>query len=593
MNKTDIIFKSPCIIADGAFGTWYASEYHTDELPENANIICPDRVKGIHKAYIEAGAGLLRTNTFAAYRENLDSSLSVEEVRRKGVLLAAEAAGESNRDIIIAGDIGPAPFERGADNTAEYVSFAETLIDSGADMILFETFPDFDEISEAVKLIKEKHADIFVAVSFSVNQYGITSSGRSLAALLKETQSVKEADGVGLNCNIGPAHMISLLEKIKLPGDKKILAFPNAGYPKLVRNRVFYEDNAEYFAEKASELAGFGINIIGGCCGTTPNHIKCLSAINPDKAGSVGKKEKEPEKRPSSVKSHAFFSNAKPGRKLIAVELVPPVNADDEAIISSAMLLKKLGVDCLTFPDSPSGRTRVDAVLMAKKIADRTGMCVMPHIACRDKNSIAMRAMFMGAHINDIYNFLIVTGDPVPVTERGRVKGVFNFDSAGLMSIVGDLNDELLKENPITYGGAINQNRKNLEVETGRVRKKLEKGAEFFMTQPVFSQEDADRIRYIKEKTGARILCGIMPLISRRNAVFMKNEISGVDISDEIIERFHENCTREEGEEIGVKIAAEAMKMTADFADGYYYSFPFNRVYLLEKIRNQVEQDEQ
>ncbi len=592
MVKIDSLGKSH-VVADGAFGTLYASEYHTDELPENANEAYPDRVKNIHKSYIDAGAVLIRTNTFAAYRENLDSNLSVEEVRRKGVLLAAKAVEESGKNVIIAGDIGPAPFERGIDNTVEYVEFAETLITSGAEMILFETFPDFDEIRQAVKLIKEKHKDVFIAVSFSVNQYGISSSGRSLAALLRETQQVKEADGVGLNCNIGPAHMLSMLEKIKLPEDKVILAFPNAGYPKLVRNRVFYEDNAEYFAEKASELVGFGINIIGGCCGTTPNHIRCLYGMNPGKAVCVEKKSSELEKKRTVRSSHAFFNGRKNGEKLIAVELVPPVNADDEAIISSAMSLKKLGVDCLTFPDSPSGRTRVDAVLMAKKIADRTGMCVMPHIACRDKNSIAMRAMFMGAYINDIYNFLIVTGDPVPVTERGRVKGVFNFDSVGLMSIAGDINEELLNENPLTYGGAINQNRKNLEVETGRVRKKLEKGAEFFMTQPVFSKEDAERIRYIKEETGARILCGIMPLISRRNALFMKNEISGVDISDEIIDRFPENCSKEDGEKIGVEIAVKAMKMTEEFADGYYYSFPFNRVYLLEKIRNQVEQDEQ
>lgn len=197
-----------------------------------------------------------------------------------------------------------------------------------------------------------------------------------------------------------------------------------------------------------------------------------------------------------------------------------------------------------------------------------------------------MRSMLMGAKINDIRNLLIVTGDPIPALDRQMVKSVFNFDSVGLMKIVQDMNEEVFTEAPMAYGGAINQGRKNMDHEIQRVKKKMAAGAGFFLTQPVFSKEDAERIRRIKASTGARILCGIMPLISRKNALFMKNEIAGIHVPDEIIERYPEEGSKEAGEAMGVAVAREIMRYTEDFTDGYYFSFPFNRVYLLERILN-------
>ena len=221
---------------------------------------------------------------------------------------------------------------------------------------------------------------------------------------------------------------------------------------------------------------------------------------------------------------------------------------------------------------------------MAQKVKYATGIDVMPHICCRDKNAIAMRSIFLGSHINDINNMLIITGDPIPTMARTTVKSVFNFDSVGLMKIASDMNEEVFTDKPLCYGGAINQGRKRIELEIKRVNKKIAAGAEFFLTQPAFTKEDADRIRIIKEETGARILCGIMPLISRKNALFMKNEISGINVTDEIVSRYSENATKEEGEAVGVAIAREIIDYTKDFVDGYYFSFPFNRVYLIDKI---------
>ena len=278
------------------------------------------------------------------------------------------------------------------------------------------------------------------------------------------------------------------------------------------------------------------------------------------------------------------FYKGKEGRKLIAVELAPPLGIDDEKIMDAAFLMKESGVDVLTFPDSPSGRTRADSILMAEKVSRETGMCVMPHICCRDKNAIAMRSQLLGAHINDINNFLVITGDPIPSVVRASVKSVFNFDSVGLMNIISDMNQEQFAGEPVIYGGAINQGRVNFKVELERVKKKMEAGATFFMTQPVFSDEDIDRLRQIKEQTGARILCGIMPFVSLRNATFMKNEMTGINVTDEILSRYRADMSKEEGEETGIQIAREIIAKTTDFVDGYYFSFPFNRVHMLKKI---------
>ena len=221
---------------------------------------------------------------------------------------------------------------------------------------------------------------------------------------------------------------------------------------------------------------------------------------------------------------------------------------------------------------------------MAEKIRLETGLCVMPHICCRDKNAIAIRSTILGASLNHITNFLLLTGDPVPILFRQTTKSVFNFDSVGMMKIVQEMNSDTFTDHPVTYGGAINHNRMNTKAETERIRRKMAAGATFFMTQPIFSAEQADVIRQMKKETGAMILVGLMPLVSRKNAVFMKNEMTGIEIPDTVIERYREDMSREEGEACGAQIAREFMAMTDDFADGYYFSFPFNRVHMLKKI---------
>lgn len=579
--------KNQKLICDGAFGTYYGRIYNTDALPEAANITNPTRVKKIHTEYINAGAKLIRTNTFASNTISLNTSFSDVS---KNISAACRIADEcAANQVFVAGNIGPIPYnalECKPSAVAEYIDICKVFIENGVNAIVFETFPDIEDILPAIEYV-HNNSDIFILVQFIVNQFGYSSHGLSCKKLISSAISNPCIDAVGLNCGVGPSHMQKLFEKADFSDDKYISAFPNAGYPQNMSNRAMYSsDNADYFSDKAAGLSKLGISIIGGCCGTTPEYIKKIcSSI--DINDTCTKPKTVSDIKPSiKVTDNSFYGHSlkkDSSHKLIAVELAPPFGNDDEKLMDAAHLLKNCGVDVLTFPDSPSGRTRADSILVAEKVSRETGMCVMPHLCCRDKNAIAMRSQLLGAYINGINNFLVITGDPIPSVMRQSIKSVFNFDSVGLMNIIDSMNNEHFYSAPITFGGAINQNRTNLDVEIRRLRKKMDSGASFFLTQPAFSKESVDRLYRIKQETGARILCGIMPLVSKKNALFMKNEMTGIDVPDSVVERYNNALTKEDGENTGIEIAKEIMKM-ADFCDGYYFSFPFNRVYMLDKI---------
>lgn len=575
--------KQQKLLFDGAFGTYYAHLYDTRELPELANTRHPERVRRIHGEYIAAGAQILRTNTFASNTVTLDLPWeAVQENIRGGYRLAKEAAEPQNA--LVAADIGQIPYDDRADRetlSREYVEICRTFLEEGADLFVFETFSDIEDIRAAIDLIGDR---AFVILQFSVNQYGYSNSGLSARKLIQRAEHMESVDAVGFNCGVGPGHMQQIIRSIAFSGRKRLTALPNAGYPQFVGNRMIFDaQNMDYFAEKVCDIAADGADIVGGCCGTTPEYIRRIK----EKVSALPPSQKAPAADPQIItaprEDHAFFAG-KGKKKLIAVELAPPLGSDDEKLMDAAHLLKQSGVDVLTFPDSPSGRTRADSILMAEKVARETGICVMPHICCRDKNAIAMRSQLLGAHINQIHNFLVVTGDPVPSMVRNSVKSVFNFDAVGLMQIMCDMNEDQFARAPLCYGGAINQGRKNLETVIERVKKKMAAGATFFLTQPISTKESAERVRVIKQATGARILCGIMPFVSLKNAAFMKNEMTGIEVTDEVLRRYRADMTRAEGEQAGIALAKEMMALTDDFADGYYFSFPFNRVEMLKQI---------
>lgn len=586
------------IITDGAFGTYYASKYSApEEIPERANINYPDRVKAIHQEYIVSGAKLIRTNTFASNTVILEENIEGVKANINSAVEIANSAVKAYDDsltLYVSGDIGPIPAPAFIDRESvmeEYKVLAETFIEKGVSILIFESFAELDVIIPAIehakKLAANSGMDLFIIVQFALNQFGYSAAGLSARKLIEDASKIDEIDALGFNCGIGPAHMQSVMEKIVFPDDKFITSIPNAGYPKISRNQIKYSDIAKYFEEKMQELADFGSDILGGCCGTNPTFIEGLAqklelSQKPRQKNVISDKKNS---KPPIRKGFIYDENGnRKNKKLIAVELAPPFDCNDEKLLESAHGLANLDIDVLTFPDSPSGRTRVDSVLMASKVHQETGIAVMPHICCRDKNAVAMRSLFLGAQINDIHNALIITGDPLPQVARETVKAVFNFDSTGLMSIVKEMNEDSFISMPFSYGGAINQNRRNLEVEIKRIKKKIDCGAEFFLTQPVFSEQDVERLRLIKKETGATILCGIMPLVSRKNAIFMKNEIAGVNVTDEVVNMYPENGTKEQGEAVGIELAKKMMAATEDFVDGYYFSFPFNRTYMLKSI---------
>ena len=582
------------LITDGAFGTYYASLCNdSNEVVEEANIKNKELVRRIHREYLEAGAKLIRTNTFASNTVSLHNDFSyVKENIVSGYQIAKEVCKDR---AFVGADIGPIVDETRTreEIQKEYKAIAEVFLDCGADIFVFETFDELEILLPVIEFIKNSRNDVFIIVQFAINQHGYTESGISGKRLLEESDNCLEIDAVGFNCGVGPSHLLQLLKKMNITLKKYMTALPNSSYPQICHNRMVFQGNEVYFAEKLKEIVDLGIDIFGGCCGTTPAFIKRIK----NQISVAREQDFVEEKRfiKEEVKENntifQVLGQASPTNKVIAVELDPPLSANDEKILEAANYLKHKGVDILTFADSPSGRTRADSILMSVKVESQVNIPVMPHICCRDKNRIAISSQILGAHMNGIRNLLLITGDPVPSFSRKNIKSVFNFDSIRLMELVGQMNEEHFSHSPICYGGAINYARRNIEVEIQRMKDKVKAGATFFLTQPLFSKEDVDIIRMLKQQVDAKILVGLMPLVSRKNALFIQNEIAGIRVPDEVVDLYREDMTRQEGEAVGVSIAKRMIEESKDFVDGYYFVLPFNRVTLVERVLDNDEME--
>lgn len=601
-------FTSRCLVTDGAMGTYYREIYGKgSRYPELDNIKAPRRIEAVHRAYIQAGADILRTNTFASSRQ----LLLAEEQQKTGkealqavydniraadrIARTAIEAEHPDRRVLVAGDIGPIP-EQGQEEEKEeelleeYQTMARAHLDAGVTLLWFETFSDFSRILPVARWIRSVSSEAFIMASFSVNMYGYTNTGVSAAELIRTAKEAEEIDGIGFNCGVGPSHLAGILRHQDL-GDLIVFAAPNAGYADRIQNRSVYRDNIQYFAESMEQIREIGVNIVGGCCGTSPAYISRIARTCGGRP--IAKRLEIPEEKKKetglSYSQNPFMKRLYAGEKVIIAELDPPHDADDSKMMKAAAVLRQGGVELLTFSDSPMGRMRASSVLSAVKTAGRLQMDTMPHIACRDKNAIGLGSEILGAYMNGIRNFLIVTGDPVPAGNRDTVTSVYDFHSVTLMNYLARMNREHFQEDPIAYGGALNYGRANLDAEIRRMQRKCEAGASFFLTQPIYSEEDIEKIRYIKSRIDTRIICGIMPLVSYRNALFMKNEITGIHVPDEIVARYDKNMSREEAQKTGEDIAAETAVKLKDVADGYYFMVPFNRagmiVNILEKIR--------
>ena len=598
--------KNNILLMDGAMGTYYQQlQEHDGEVAELANLLEPERILRIHKEYLEAGADLIRTNTFAVNSVVLSkvSNNVREDLLRHACRIAMQAVAEekerTGRECFAAADIGPISGAKELSEEellSEYFRMCDVFLEEGMNIFWLETFPSMEFVPEILAYLKKKAADCFCSVSFCINKNGFTTAGQKAERLLF-SEKLKDADAIGFNCGIGSVHLKSVLTKCKLPEGIYILAAPNAGYAETFSSRAAFLNSAGYFGDNMAQIAELGVDILGGCCGTMPSFIREMRKKISGKTVSerVSKEEyrritlqsglENAEKKllPGTAEN-ALKEKLLRGEKVIAVELDPPYNADGEKLLTGAAVLSKYPVDVLTFADSPMGRSRADSTLTALRIRKETGMQVIPHVSCRDRNVIAMRSLLLGAHMNGLRNLLIVTGDPVPGDDRKTVTGVFDYNSIRFMNYVTEMNTELFPEDGFFFGGALNYNYPNAEKVAERMEKKMEAGCSFFLTQPVFSDEDVERIKWLKERTGAKILAGILPPVSLKNASFIKNEMAGMNVPEEVLSLYRADMTREEGEETGAKIARELMKKMDAVVDGYYFMLPFNRVSLIEKI---------
>lgn len=581
------------MVVDGSMGTYYSSILNqTGAISELANMSNPELIKRIHKEYLAAGAQLIRTNTFAANRTVLHCDIEEQKsIIKKACELAKDSVKEidTQKTVWIMGNIGPIPEDAETeeqDILEEYQLLCDLFLEEGLDGIHFETFANPFYVEKLSAYIKRKAPESFFMASFCINKNGYTAAGIRAARILDKMSGLKEVDACGFNCGVGSGHMLLLLQKTVLPADKYIYISPNAGYPEQLQNRMVFMDNARYFTDNMEKIASLGVDILGGCCGTTPEYIASvvdkLEIEQKTTKNRIVRDRAEDTIKP--IRENEFYRQMKDGKKVIAVELDPPYDANIDQIMECAHAVKGYGADAITFADSPMGRSRVDSVLMSIKIAEETGLAVMPHLCCRDRNMISMRSVLLGAYVHGIRNLLLVTGDPVPGESRMSTTGVFDYNAIQLMDYVKEMNVEHFASEPICYGGALNHGRGLVDKVVERMQRKIDAGCQYFLTQPIYSKEDAERIKIIKERVDTKILCGIMPLVSYRNACFIKNEMGQIKVPDEIISRYSPDMSREDAEEVGAEIAREMMTLLEPVTDGFYFMLPFNRVSLLDKI---------
>ena len=572
------------LLFDGGMGTYYKAK--PGQECEQANLTDPDGILAVHRAYLAAGADAIETNTFSLPRLAAAQQPGWEQLADAGWQLAAKAAGETGAAVFA--DLGPAPDTENLPAEQVYLSVAKRFALLGARNFLFETLSTEEGVLEAIRALKQTVPEAFVLVSFAVLPDGYTREGRYCAELVRRMAQSGVVDAVGLNCVSAPGAMRALVQQLGDAG-LPLSVMPNAGYPVVARAQVRYQGKPEYFARELSRLATEGVRILGGCCGTTPQHIAALrTALDalPEALPAAPAAKPAAVAKPVVETDDVFLRKLRAGQRVIAVELDSPKDADLTAYLEGARRLQAAGADLLTIADCPIARARMDSSLVACRVHRELGMNVLPHMTCRDRNLNATKALLLGLYAEGVREVLAITGDPIPTAERDEVKNVYQFNSRKLAQYIVSLAGEGREmPSPITVFGALNLNARNFEVELRRAKEKLENGMSGFLTQPLLSAQAVENLKKTRETLGerAKILAGILPVVSQRNAIFMENEVNGIHVDEAIIQKF-EGLDRTAGEELGLEVSVQAAKAAAPYADGFYLMTPFNRVALMERL---------
>lgn len=580
------IFDKDYFLFDGAIGTYYSSKFNKNIACELANLFDRDSIYKIHKEYIEAGANAIKTNTFGANRFSLAcDQQEADKIIRNGWEIAKRAVEESNT--VVFADIGPIPVDEGIPVLDEYKRNIDIFIECGAECFLFETFANYDIVLELSAYIRLNKPNAVIVTSFAVYPDGYSKEGAYYVDIINKVSLGGLVDAVGLNCISGPAHMCRLIKDLDI-GDRNIIIMPNSGYPSSERGRAVFIDNSEYFAQKVLDLNKMGVKILGGCCGTTPKHIAATAKLlgtNIKLKENLNRKEYSSE---GTISKKNVLYKLLENKKPILVEVDPPFDTNWEYMLKDALLLKQAGADMITIADSPLAKARADSSILASKIYREAGIPTIPHITCRDKNLLGIKAMLLGLHIEGVRNVLTITGDPIAHTERDNIKGVFSINSAKLAGYISSLNKNVFSEDEFKIGGALNVNAVNFEAELRRSSNKIENGIGYFLTQAVYTQTGVENIIKATKTLNVPIFAGIMPLVGYKNAQFINNEVPGIDIDEKIIEMFKDK-TREESEEIGINLSMKSINKLYEHVAGFYLMTPLKRTHVICKLIKEIQ----
>ena len=588
------------LVADGAMGTMlYGKGVFINRCYDELNLSSPALVKELHEEYVKAGAEILETNTFGANRARLASygfAEKLQAINQAGVRLAREAAGGA---AFVAGAVGPlgmrieplgpTSFEEARVLFREHI---QALVEAGADLIILETFAVLNELREAIFAARDVAGnEIAIVAQVTLDDYGNMPDGTATEVFTRQLDEWP-VDAFGCNCSVGPKVMLETIEKMAAWTSKPLSAMPNAGHPSTVEGRKIYLCSPEYMAQYGRRLLWAGVRILGGCCGTTPEHIKLLRAearsLQPSHA-KLSVTVEEPAAKAQAIAAVPMAAKSKLGAKLAArqfvtfVEILPPRGVDASREIAGARMCAERGIDGINVPDGPRASARMSAQVTCQLIQQHAGIEAVLHFCCRDRNILGIQSELLGAHGVGIRNLICITGDPPRMGAYPAATAVFDVDSIGLVNIVNNLNHGLdIGGNPmgsqttLLIGVGANPGALNFDEEMRRTEWKVQGGAEFLVTQPVFDLNLLERFLRGIERFRIPVIAGIWPLVSHRNAEFMVNELN-VPVPAQYMQRMQRADTAEKARREGVAIAQEMVVQIQAMVEGVQLSAPFGR----------------
>ena len=584
------------LVADGAIGTIFYSE-GLDTCPEAYNLTHPEKVEHIHRSYIEAGADVIQTNTYGANFEKLKAfglEHKVKEIHKAAVQIAKKAA---NEDTFILGTVGGFRGVKQDDLSLSSIQYhtehqIDTLVDEGVDALLFETYYDLEELKGIVISTKRKH-HIPIIAQLTASNTNYLVDGTPINDALKQLVECG-ADIVGLNCHHGPHHMQRSFSHIELPDKAFLSCYPNASLLDIENSEFKYSDNAQYFGDVAQELINEGVRLIGGCCGTTPEHIRYIKTsvknLRPDTHKNVIPINKKGNRKKDLNFKQSLTSKVKQGPTVI-VELDTPKHLDTDQFFNNIGKLDDADIDAVTLADNSLATVRVSNIAAASIIKQRFNIEPLVHITCRDRNLIGLQSHLLGLSLIGVNEILAITGDPSKVGHLPGATNVYDVNSKGLTEIALRFNqgintdgDALKKHTNFNIAGAFDPNVRKLDGAVKRLEKKVASGMSYFITQPVYSKEKIKQVYEATKHLNTPFFIGIMPIASYNNALFLHNEVPGIKMSEDVLNQFKAvKDDKEKTKELSLRLSKELIDTVHEYFNGLYIITPFQKVdYSLE-----------